>query len=111
MLDAAELVPAGAVSRTARFVGAEHGAGASFFYVDNDPGQGPPLHWHPYTETWVVIDGEVEFTVGNETVRATAGAITTAPAEVPHKFVNVGTGRLRMMCVHASPEIIQFDLE
>ena len=69
------------------------------------------IHAPDAEQVWVVIDGEVEFTVGDETARATAGAITTAPAEVPHKFVNVGSGRLRMMCVHASPEIIQFDLE
>lgn len=34
--------------RTRRFVGREHGAGVSYFFVDNDPGQGPGLHWHPY---------------------------------------------------------------
>lgn len=43
--------------RTRRFVGAEHGADVSYFFVENQPGEGPGLHWHPYSETWVVLEG------------------------------------------------------
>ncbi len=31
--------------------------------------------------------------------------------ETPHKFTNIGEGRLRMLCIHASPRIIQYELE
>jgi mannose-6-phosphate isomerase-like protein (cupin superfamily) len=116
-----ELIPAGARSRTAKFEGEPYGAGASFFFVDNDPGQGIGLHWHPYSETWVVIDGEVIFRVGDafgdsadtrvDEVRAGADAVMTVPPEQHHGFQNIGNGRLRMMCIHAGPRIIQFDLE
>ncbi|CEJ10151.1 Cupin domain protein [bacterium YEK0313] len=94
-------------SRTARFDGGAHGSQVSFFLVDNEPGQGPGLHVHPYTETWVVEAGEAEFTVGTERLRAGPGDILVGPAGVPHKFVNVGTGRLKLVCVHACDRIIQ----
>jgi mannose-6-phosphate isomerase-like protein (cupin superfamily) len=32
-------------------------------------------------------------------------------AETPHKFKNNGTGRLEVVCIHASPRIIQMALE
>ena len=94
-------------SRTIRFDGCEHGSGVSFFLVDNEPGQGPGLHVHPYTETWVVRSGEAEFIVGTDCVRAGAGAILVGPAGVPHKFVNVGTGRLEILCIHAHDRVVQ----
>ena len=97
--------------RTGRFEGEAHGAGVSFFLVDNDPGQGPVLHRHPYTETWIVQAGSVRITVGHETVDASPGDIVTVPAETTHKFVNSGTGPLRMVCIHASPRMIQENLE
>jgi len=90
-----------------RFVGADHGAEVSYFYVENQPGEGPGLHWHPYAETWVVLDGEAQITIGDETVTARAGDTATGPAFVPHRFVNVGAATLRILCIHPSATIIQ----
>ncbi|MCP2032839.1 mannose-6-phosphate isomerase-like protein (cupin superfamily) [Okibacterium sp. HSC-33S16] len=97
--------------RTGRFEGVSHGSGVSFYLVDNDPGQGPGLHRHPYTETWVVQAGSATITVGDEFVDAVIGDILTVPAHTPHKFVNSGSGVLRMVCIHASPKMIQDELE
>lgn len=94
-------------SRTRRFVGREHGADLSYFFVDNEPGQGPGLHRHPYTETWVVLEGVAEITIGDRVLRAEAGDTATAPVWTWHRFVNAGDGRLRILCMHASPLIIQ----
>lgn len=94
-------------SRTVRFEGYEHGSGVSFFLVDNDPGQGPGLHVHPYAETWIIRAGEAEFTLGRERTRARPGDIVVGAAGIPHKFRNVGSGRLEMVCIHASDRIIQ----
>lgn len=58
--------PQAGESRTVRFEGRNYGGGVSFFLVDNEPGQGPGLHVHPYSETWIVRTGEAEFTVGDE---------------------------------------------
>ncbi|RJG43622.1 cupin domain-containing protein [Mesorhizobium sp. DCY119] len=103
--------PKPGASRTVLFQGNEHGSEVSFFLVDNDPGQGPGLHVHPYTETWVVRSGEAEFTVGREKTRATAGDIVVGAANIPHKFVNVGTGRLEIVCIHANDRVVQEFLE
>ena len=97
--------------RTARFEGRHHGSGVSFYLVDNDPGQGPGLHRHPYTETWVVRAGTVTVTADDETFEAVAGDILTVTAGTAHKFVNSGDGRLEMVCIHASPRMIQEELE
>ncbi|MET0934292.1 MAG: cupin domain-containing protein [Mycetocola sp.] len=97
--------------RTARFEGKDHQSGVSFFLVDNDPGQGPVLHRHPYTETWVVRAGSVTVTADDETVEAVAGDILTVTAGTAHKFTNSGSDRLEMVCIHASPRMIQEDLE
>jgi mannose-6-phosphate isomerase-like protein (cupin superfamily) len=32
-------------------------------------------------------------------------------AETPHKFKNTGSGRLEVVCIHASPRMIQEALE
>ncbi|MFK4762683.1 cupin domain-containing protein [Microbacterium sp. ZW T5_45] len=93
--------------RSRRFEGAQHSAAVSYFYVENQPGQGPGLHWHPYPETWVVLEGSARITIGDETVDVVAGDTATGPAYVPHRFTNIGDGTLRIIGIHASPTIIQ----
>ncbi len=97
--------------RSRRFVGADHGADVSYFYVENQPGEGPGLHWHPYSETWVVLEGNARITVGEESLVARAGDTATGPARVPHRFTNIGDGVLRILGIHASPTIIQTFLD
>ncbi len=92
---------------TARFVGAEHGSGVSLFWVDVEQGRGPDTHWHPYTETWVVLRGEAIIMGDGEERRADAGAIITVTADAQHQLRSRGTENLEMICIHASPEIIQ----
>ena len=93
--------------RTRMFVGIEHGAGVSYFFVDNEPGEGPDIHRHPYPETWLVLEGEARITIGDQVLRAVAGDTATAPADTWHGFKNSGTARLRILCIHASDRIIQ----
>lgn len=104
-------IPASAItipgSRSLRFEGRDHGSGISFFLVDNAPGEGPGLHRHPYTETWTVLDGEATVTIGAERSVAHAGDTLVVAPDTWHAFTNTGTGRLRIMCVHASDVMIQ----
>jgi len=83
-----------------RFDGHEYGASVSFFISRNRPGTGPDLHRHPYEETFIVLDGKVRFTLGEETLEATAGQIVVIPAGTPHKFLSTGAGRLRQISIH-----------
>src|SRR5215210_390904 len=74
----------------------------SFFLSETPPGRGPELHKHPYAEVFVVQEGDLTFTVGDDTIEVTGGQIVVAPAGVAHKFVNSGTGRARHINIHAS---------
>jgi len=98
-------------SKTMKFEGADHGSEISFFFVDNEPGQGPGLHRHPYTETWMVVEGEATIRIGDDTIVAHATDTAVVATGVWHGFKNTGTGRLRIMCIHASPRIIQEFME
>jgi mannose-6-phosphate isomerase-like protein (cupin superfamily) len=62
---------------------------------------------HPYAETWAVRSGEAEFTIGERKTSARAGDIVVAAANVPHRFENVGSGRLEIFCIHPSDTILQ----
>ena len=85
--------------------------GVSFILVDAPPGFGPKLHRHPYEEVFVVQEGRVRFTAGDEVIEARGGQVVVVPAGVPHKFVNSGTGRLRQIDIHASDRFITEWLE
>lgn len=99
--------PAGTVT----FEGASYGSGVSVYLVNNEPGAGPDLHRHPYSETWIVRSGRARFTADGEDLEAGPGDILVVGAETPHKFKNVGTERLDIVCIHASPRFIQEELE
>ena len=96
---------------TVTFEGEPFGSEVSFFLVNNEPGAGPDLHKHPYSETWIIRSGTGRFTAGDEEIEAGPGDIVVVGAETPHKFKNTGTGRLEVVCIHASPRMVQVDLE
>ena len=80
-------------------------------YGTDEIGVGPRLHVHPYDETFVVIQGRARFFVGDAAIEASAGEVVLGPANVPHKFENLGPGRLQTIDIHHSPQWIQTDLE
>jgi mannose-6-phosphate isomerase-like protein (cupin superfamily) len=96
---------------TVTFEGAAFGSEVSFFLVDNEPGAGPDLHKHPYSETWIIRSGNGTFTADGGEIEAGPGDIVVVGAETPHKFKNTGSGRLEVVCIHASPRMIQEALE
>ena len=92
-------------NRTVEFQGERYAAGISFFLVDNEPGEGPSLHRHPYPETWIVRSGRVLVTAAEEEIEAGAGDVVVVEGDTPHAFRNVGTGRLEIVCIHAAPRM------
>jgi mannose-6-phosphate isomerase-like protein (cupin superfamily) len=89
-------------NRTVEFEGEPYRAGISFFLVDNEPGQGPGLHLHPYAETWVIRSGRVLVTAARQEIEAGPGDVVVVEARTPHGFRNLGPGRLEIICIHAA---------
>src|SRR3712207_2237374 len=106
---AKEELPHGKIAH--KFEGYRYGdVDVSFFLVESPPGGGAVLHTHPYEEIFVTLEGEATFTVGDTTIEASAGQIVVAPAGVPHKFVNSGSGPLRQVDIHPSGRIQQVNI-
>jgi mannose-6-phosphate isomerase-like protein (cupin superfamily) len=80
-------------------------------YGTDTVGVGPRLHVHPYDETFIVVAGRARFFVGETTIDAAAGDVVFGPAGVPHRFENLGPGRLQTIDIHHSPRWIQTDLD
>jgi quercetin dioxygenase-like cupin family protein len=82
------------------------GVGASLIFVDAPPGRGPSMHQHPYTEIFVMQEGQATVTAGDETRTVGPGDIVIVPPNTPHGFVNSGDGNLRQLDIHLSPRFI-----
>jgi quercetin dioxygenase-like cupin family protein len=98
------------VGMSYEFVGEKQGAPFSAYIVTAKPGQGPPLHTHPYVEVAFTLEGCATSTVGDETHDVNTGGIVVIPANTPHRFVNTGGATLRQIDIHASPRFIQTNL-
>lgn len=96
-----------------RFEGADLGGTdvTVIFYSTEAVGAGAALHVHPYDEVFIVREGRVLYTVGDERIEAGRGDVVLGPANVPHKFRNLGPGRLETTDVHLSSRWIQTDLD
>ncbi len=98
------------VGMSYEFVGKTQGAPFSAYIVKAKPGQGPPLHKHPYVEVAFTLEGYATITVGDEQREVKAGGIVVIPADTPHRFVNSGDTMLRQIDIQTSPRFIQTNL-
>lgn len=65
---------------------------AFYEYVSEPGAVGPPQHvHHSHDETFYVVDGEYEFTIGDARSTLTAGGFLFLPRGTPHTFRNSGT--------------------
>ena len=95
-----------------RFEGFNVGTNVTvLFYTSDVIGAGPPLHVHTYDEVFIIRQGRARFTVGEQTLEAEAGEIVFGPANIPHKFENIGPGRLETTDIHLSEKFAQTVLE
>ena len=69
----------------------------------SEPGFGPiEPHVHDdHTDSFYVLEGEVEFTVGDETKRAGPGTWVAAPPGVRHGFAIPGPEGAHFLNIHA----------
>jgi quercetin dioxygenase-like cupin family protein len=98
-----------APERASKFQGADFGADTSFFVVTSPPGRGVNKHRHPYQETLIVLDGDIEMTVGEEVQIINSGNAVVVPPKTWHAFINKSDFNALMVTIHASPQIIQED--
>jgi quercetin dioxygenase-like cupin family protein len=71
------------------------------------PDAGPPLHVHPETdEAFYVLEGELDFTLGDRSVRAPAGGFVWIPRGTPHTWRVRGDRPARFLALFtpAGPE-------
>lgn len=74
-------------------------------------GAGPSLHVHKYAEIFIILSGSALFKIGDEVIEAETGDVLFGPANVPHKFKNIGFAPLETLDIHLSDKWIQQDLE
>jgi mannose-6-phosphate isomerase-like protein (cupin superfamily) len=92
--------------------GKDMGTGVTvLFFATEEVGAGPKLHYHPYDEIFIIRTGRALFTIGDQKIEAQSGDILLGPANIPHKYHNLGPGLLESIDIHLSERWIQTDLE
>ena len=89
-------------AEAARFLlrGSDTGGLFSFYEVRVPAGEGSLLHLHEAAdETFYVIDGEFEITVGDAVHQARPGVLVYGPRGIPHQFRNPSAATSTMLCV------------
>jgi quercetin dioxygenase-like cupin family protein len=68
-------------------------------------GHEPPLHSHPWDETFYVHEGEVEIQVGSLKTMAKVGSVMFVPTDVPHTYkICSETARILVIIAPASAD-------
>jgi quercetin dioxygenase-like cupin family protein len=74
------------------------GANITVGWVEIEPGMKNPLHLHPNSEeVLVLMEGELDHSIGDEVHRLTRGSAIVVPANTPHDGRNVGSVTARMV--------------
>jgi len=68
-----------------------------------DEGQALSEHSAPFDAVVQVIDGEADFTIGGNTVRAEAGQLVVMPANVPHAVKAATRFKMLLTMLRAKP--------
>ena len=85
-------------------------ASTATVYFELEPGAHLGRHTDSAEELLLVLEGQCEATVGDESAPASAGAVVTVPAMEPHDIRNVGHGPLRVLgFFSASTVVATFD--
>ncbi|MEA2125846.1 MAG: hypothetical protein QOI80_2628 [Solirubrobacteraceae bacterium] len=102
-VDALRLSPTAAL-----YEGGKHaGSDISMFVVRTPPGKFVELHWHPYRETFVLLEGRGRWTAGDSVIELEAEHIIVVPPNTLHGFRNVGDTPLLVVSVHESGTLEQ----
>ena len=86
---------------------ARAGIDISMFIVRTPPGRAVEMHVHPYSETFVLLEGEGRWTAGDVVTELRPEQILVVPPDTPHGFRNVGETPLLVVSVHESGALEQ----
>ena len=87
-------------------VSAEHGTKAlSISELIVQPGSVGQLHTHDADEAVMVMEGSIQFVVGDEVQTVRSGYSMVAPPGTPHKLVNNTWVPARMLVTHPTNEL------
>jgi len=67
----------------------------TMFTVDYEPNGAAQVHDHPFEETYVFLEGEIDAVLDGEEHRIRAGDVVFAGVGSTHGFFNTGSGRVR----------------
>ncbi len=86
-----------------RFLARSEDASRTFALMENlvPFGAGPPLHTHAWEEAFFLIEGEIDFQIGDRTERARAGDFLHVPGDAPHGFHGASDTPARMLVFFA----------
>ena len=80
--------------------------------VTFEPGRGVDPHFHKrHSDSFYVLEGEVEFHVGDEVVHGTPGTYVLAPPDVVHWFRNTSDEPVRMLNLHTPGGFVEYRRE
>jgi len=83
------------------------GIDISMFIVRTPPGGFVELHTHPYSETFVLLEGKGRWTAAETIVELEPDHVLVVPAHTPHGFRNIGDAPLLVVSVHESGALDQ----
>ena len=89
----------------------ETGGAMTVMEMTVPPGNGPPPHTHPCSETVYVLDGTLKYHIGDETFDGTPGSVFHIPAGTLENFEPAGDKNLRVLITYAPGGIEQFFAE
>jgi unsaturated pyranuronate lyase len=79
------------------------GSGVMVSFVRYEPGAEAPLHAHEEEQVFVVVDGEFDVTLGDETRRLKVGEAAVIPSWVPHRVTASDDGPAAQIDVFCPP--------
>lgn len=102
----AENDPAQQCEATFPIFGALGTRNSAMVYFELEEGKNLGRHTDSEEEILLILEGDVEVTVGDETGRVSAGHIALVPTMVPHDLRNCGSGRARVLGFFGAPNIV-----
>jgi quercetin dioxygenase-like cupin family protein len=91
--------------------GEESDGSATVIEMTLPPGQGPPPHVHPGAESVYVLEGSIDYHIGDDVVEGTAGSFFHIPAGTLERFEPTGDVPVRLLVTYAPGGIDRFFAE